>query len=85
MCEIIILFEVYPQLFHKEVLAKPRAWEGQRPRCPRFAAVRATRTLPLHVAKFLRKAPCQWLAKFMCEALKANFRKPLSHDYVSRF
>ena len=30
-----------------EVLAKPRAWEGQRPRCPRFAAVRATRTFPL--------------------------------------
>ena len=30
-----------------EVLAKPLAWEGQRPRCPRFAAARATRTLPL--------------------------------------
>ena len=30
-----------------EVLAKPRAREGQRPRCPRFAAARATRTLPL--------------------------------------
>ena len=30
-----------------EALAKPRAWEGQRPRCPRFAAARATRTLPL--------------------------------------
>ena len=28
-------------------LAKPRAWEGQRPRCPRFAVARATRTLPL--------------------------------------
>ena len=24
-------------------------WEGQRPRCPRFAAVRATRTLPSRV------------------------------------
>ena len=45
--EIIILFEVYPQLFHKEVLAKPPEWEGQRPRCPRFATVGATRTLPL--------------------------------------
>ena len=30
-----------------EALAKPRSWEGQRPRCPRFAATRATRTLPL--------------------------------------
>ena len=30
-----------------EALAKPRAWEGQRPRCPRFAVARATRTLPL--------------------------------------
>ena len=30
-----------------EALAKHRAWEGQRPRCPRFAAVWATRTLPL--------------------------------------
>ena len=28
-----------------EVLAKPRAWEERRPRCPRFAAVLATRTL----------------------------------------
>ena len=47
MREIIILLEVYPQLFHKEVLAKPPEWEGQRPRCPRFAAVWAPRTLPL--------------------------------------
>ena len=31
----------------QEVLAKPLAWKGQRPRCPRFAAARATRTLPL--------------------------------------
>ena len=30
-----------------KVLAKPRAWEGRRPRRPRFAATRATRTLPL--------------------------------------
>ena len=30
-----------------EALAKHRAWEGPRPRCPRFAAVWATRTLPL--------------------------------------
>ena len=30
-----------------EALAKPRVWEGQRPRCPRFAVARATRTLPL--------------------------------------
>ena len=31
----------------QEVLAKPPAREGQRPRCPRFAVVWATRTLPL--------------------------------------
>ena len=29
------------------MLAKPPAREGQRPRCPRFAVVWATRTLPL--------------------------------------
>ena len=40
-------FKIGPQLFHKEVLAKPPEWEGLRPRCPRFAAVWATRTLPL--------------------------------------
>ena len=34
MREMIILLEVYPQLFHKEVLAKPPEWEGQRLRCP---------------------------------------------------
>ena len=27
-------FKIGPQLFHKEVLAKPPEWEGQRPRCP---------------------------------------------------
>ena len=37
----------YRRICLPEVLAKPRAWEGQRPRCPRFAAVRATRTFPL--------------------------------------
>ena len=40
-------FKIGPQLFHKEVLAKPPEWEGQRPRCPLFAAAWATRMLPL--------------------------------------
>ena len=44
---IVFYFKIGPQLFHKEVLAKPPEWEGLRPRCPRFAAVWATRTLPL--------------------------------------
>ena len=44
---IVFYFKIGPQLFHKEVLAKPPEWEGQRPRCPRFAAVWAPRTLPL--------------------------------------
>ena len=29
----------------------------------------------------MRKALCQWLAKFQREAPKANFKKPLSHAY----
>ena len=32
-----------------EALAKPRAWEGQRPRCPYGGESRAARTLPLPV------------------------------------
>ena len=32
---------------HQQSAKRKGFWEGQRPRCPRFAAARATRTLPL--------------------------------------
>ena len=44
---IVFYFKIDPQLFHKEVLAKPPEWEGQRPRCPRFAATLGGATSPL--------------------------------------
>ena len=38
---------LYRHLLFTDMIANPRAWEGQRSRCPRFAVVWATRTLPL--------------------------------------
>ena len=42
----VFFFMVKKLSYIGKTLAKPRAREGQRPRCPRFADARAARTLP---------------------------------------